>query len=122
MCSMTQWQEKFTRVSQTARTWGVKGATIFVSFLLCGILFLQNSAMCLQKKGKWSSWKISTWIKPVKKSSILNGVEMVENWKSIGYVVADIMTNMPHYWVLNSNEILERQESLDITYAFILPQ
>ena len=41
--------------------------------------------------------------------------------KNAGYMVAGIMTNMPYYWVLKSQEIFERQESLDIIYAFILP-
>lgn len=49
-------------------------------------------------------------------------VEMVENWKSVDCTVAGIMTSMSDYWVAKSHEILWRQESLDIIYAFILPQ
>lgn len=47
---------------------------------------------------------------------------MVESWKNVGHTVSGVMTNMPSYWVLKSHEILERQESLDIIYAFIFPQ
>ena len=35
-------------------------------------------------------------------------------------MVAGIITSMPYYWVLKSQEILYRQESLEIIYAFIL--
>ena len=35
-------------------------------------------------------------------------------------MVAGIITNMPYYWVLKSQEILDRQEFLEIIYVFIL--
>lgn len=49
-------------------------------------------------------------------------MEMVENWKSVDCTVAGIMTNMSDYLVLKGHEFLGRQESLDIIYAFIVPQ
>ena len=35
-------------------------------------------------------------------------------------MVAGIITNMSYYWVLKSQEILDRQEFLEIIYVFIL--
>ena len=35
-------------------------------------------------------------------------------------MVAGIITNMPYYWVLKNQENLDRQESLEIIYVFIL--